>query len=178
LFLQDEDLVIGTAVMPYAQHVQGVVGLNYRAEPLDKRLEQNPDTALVFSSAVHGDPATPLLEAFAGDAVKIHVVVPSSEQAHVFTLEGHQWPLEPGRNGSDWLSSIQVGALEAITLTPVGGAGGEDHVPGDYLYGDHREPYREAGLWGLFRVVAPGDSRTKIRPLSSAPISPQAIGMK
>ena len=38
----------------------------------------------VFSSALRGDPATPLLEAFAGDAVRIHVLAPSSEQAHVF----------------------------------------------------------------------------------------------
>ena len=165
LFMQDEDLVIGTAVMPYAQHVQGVVGLNYRAEPLEKRLEQNPDTSKVFSSDAHGDPVTPLIEAFVGDAVKIHVLVPSSEQAHIFTLEGHQWPLEPGHPGSDLLSSIQVGALEAITLVPVGGAGGPAHLPGDYLYGDHREPYREAGLWGLFRVYAPNDPRGRLLPL-------------
>ena len=32
------------------------------------------------------------------------------------------------------------------------GAGGRTSIPGDYLYGDHREPYREAGIWGLFRV--------------------------
>jgi hypothetical protein len=167
LMLQDEDLVIGTAIMPYTQHVQGVVGLNYHAEPLDKRLQINPDTSSVFISAVRGDPATPLLEAFVGDAVRIHVLVPSSEQAHVFTLEGHQWPLEPGHLGSNLLSSLQVGPLEAVTLIPLGGAGGEDHLPGDYLYGDHREPYREAGLWGLFRVYAPNDSGARILPLST-----------
>ena len=33
-----------------------------------------------------------------------------------------------------------------------GGAG----APGDYIYGDHREPYREAGLWGVFRVQSTG----------------------
>ena len=167
LLMQDEDLVIGTAVMPYAQNVQGVVALNYRAEPLDKRLQQDPDTATVFSSAARGDPATPLLEAFAGEAVRIHVLAPSSEQAHVFTLEGHQWPLEPGHSGTNLLSSVQVGALEALTIIPLGGAGGEAHLPGDYLYGDHREPYREAGLWGLFRVYGPNDSHAKIRPLAT-----------
>ncbi len=64
--------------------------------------------------------------------------------------------------GSDLLSSVQVGALEAITIVPEHGAGGRAGLPGDYLYGDHREPYREAGLWGIFRVHAPGASAAGI----------------
>lgn len=165
LFIQEEDELIGTAIMPYAEHVAGVVGLNYRADSLLDRLDRNEDTASVFRSAVFGDPVTPLLEAFAGDAVKIHVLVPYGEQAHVFTLEGHQWPLEPGRPNSDLLNSLQVGPLEAITISPLGGAGGPTGLPGDYLYGDHREPFREAGLWGIFRVFAPGAVEAGIRPL-------------
>jgi hypothetical protein len=165
LFIQDEDELIGTAIMPYSEHVAGVVGLNYRAESLLARLDQNEDTASVFHSEIHQDPATPLLEAFAGDPVKIHVLAPYGEQAHVFTLENHQWPLEPGRAGSDRLSSIQVGPLEAITIVPVGGAGGPEGLPGDYLYGDHREPFREAGLWGIFRVFAPEAVGARLRLL-------------
>jgi manganese oxidase len=88
-----------------------------------------------------------------------------SEQAHVFTLEGHQWPLEPGRAGSDLLSSVQVGALEAITIVPLHGAGGSAAMPGDYIYGDHREPFREAGLWGIFRVYAPDAAGVELQPL-------------
>lgn len=128
LFLQDEDALIGTAAMPYRENVEGVVGLNYGAQPL--------------------------LEAFVGDAMKVHVLVPFSEQAHVFTLEGHRWPQEVGLIGSNLLSAVQVGALEAITLVPLDGAGGEGGQPGDYLYGDHREPFREAGLWGGLRVYS------------------------
>jgi hypothetical protein len=44
-------------------------------------------------------------------------------------------------------------------------AGGADALPGDYLYGDHLEPYRAAGLWGLFRVYAPGASGDRLMPL-------------
>ncbi|MCI0794185.1 MAG: multicopper oxidase domain-containing protein, partial [Chloroflexi bacterium] len=142
LFIQDEDEVIGTHIMPYSQEVEGVLGLNYRLEPLGERLTQDKNPSRVFDSRVHGDPATPIIEAMAGDRVAIHVLVPSSEQAHVFTLEGHQWPVEPGRKGSDLVSSLQVGALEAVTLVPEWGAGGREGLPGDYLYGDHREPYR------------------------------------
>jgi FtsP/CotA-like multicopper oxidase with cupredoxin domain len=166
LLIQDEDEIIGTAIMPYSEHVAGVVGLNYRAESLLARLKRNKDTSAVFHSEVHQDPATPLLEAFVGDAVKIHLLVPYGEQAHVFTLEGHQWPLEPGRANSDLLSSFQAGPLEVLTIEPVGGAGGLAALPGDYLYGDHREPFREAGLWGIFRVFAPGAAGAKIRPLN------------
>jgi hypothetical protein len=71
----------------------------------------------------------------------------------VFALDGHEWPMEPGRKGTDLLGSVQVGGLEAITIDPVGGAGGRDGLPGDYVYGDHREPYRDAGMWGIFRVA-------------------------
>jgi hypothetical protein len=93
------------------------------------------------------------------------VLVPFSEQAHVFTLEGHQWRLEAGRPGSDLVSSLQVGALEAITIQPLGGAGGALGLPGDYLYGDHRELFREAGLWGLMRVYAVDEAGVGLLPL-------------
>ncbi|MEE8157767.1 MAG: hypothetical protein V3T78_00150, partial [Dehalococcoidia bacterium] len=156
LFIQEDDEVIGTHLMPYTEQVESVVGLNYTAEPLQKRLETDKDTSKVFSSEVHGDPATPIIEAFVGDTLKIHALVPFSEQAQVFTLEGHQWPLEPARPGSDLLSSVQIGGLEAISIEPIYGAGGRVGLPGDYLYGDHREPYRVAGLWGFFRVHAVG----------------------
>ena len=165
LFIQDEDEVIGTHLMPYTEQVEGVVGLNYRVESLLKRLRGDPDRSEVFNSDVHGDPSTPLIEAFSGDPVRLHVLVPFSEQAHVFSLEGHRWPLEPGRPGSDLLSSIQIGGLEAITAILEHGAGGQAGLPGDYLYGDHREPYREAGLWGIFRVHAPGVTGVTLRSL-------------
>ena len=164
LFFQDEDEVIGTHVMPYTEQVGGVVGLNYRSEPMAGRLAEDGDSSRVFSSDEFGDPSTPLMEAFSGDPVKVHVLVPFSEQAHVFSLEGHQWPLEPGRAGSDMLDSVQVGGLDALTIVPDHGAGGRTGQPGDYLYGDHREPYREAGLWGLFRVYPPGQESIGLHP--------------
>ena len=165
LFLQDEDEVIGTHLMPYSEAVAGVSALNYRLAPLAPRLLANPDPSLVFEPSIHGDPATPLLEAYAGDRVRLHVLVPYSEQAQVFSLDGHQWPLEPGLDGSNLLSSVQVGALEAITIVIDSGAGGRSTLPGDYLYGDHREPYREAGLWGFFRVYDPFQPGVPLMPL-------------
>lgn len=106
LFMQDEDEIIGTHLMPYSEAVAGVTALNYRLAPLAPRLAVNPDASLVLNSEVHGDPTTPVLEAYAGDDVRIHVLVPYSEQSQVFSVEGHQWPLEFGLAGSNLLSSV------------------------------------------------------------------------
>jgi FtsP/CotA-like multicopper oxidase with cupredoxin domain len=165
LFLQDEDEVIGTAQMPYNEQVKGLVGLNYGKEPLERRLVTNQDTATLFRSVVHGDPAAPLLEAFTGDRVRLHLFVPFSEQAHVFSLEGHRWPLEPDRRGTDMRSSLHLGGLAAATLHLADSAGGAAQAPGDYVYGDHREPYRDAGLWGLFRVHRPDAPGVRLQRL-------------
>lgn len=169
LFIQDEDGVIGTAVMPYTEHVKGTVGLNYRAEPLRHPPTGDGNTSSAFRGVNGAAPVTPLLEAFVGDLVRIRVLVPWSEQAHVFSLEGHRWPFEPGRRGSNLLSSILVGGMEALTLTVV--AGGAGRLPGDYLYGDHREPYREAGLWGIFRVHEPQAPSIGLSPLGAGSLS-------
>ena len=139
--------------------------MNYRAEPLQARLAREGDTSQVFSSEVHGDPATPIMEAIAGEEVRAHLLVPFSDQAHIFTMEGHQWPLEPGRIGTDMLDSVQAGGMEALSIKLAHGSGGRTNVPGDYIYGDHREPYRGAGIWGLFRVYAPDADVATIRPI-------------
>ena len=165
LMMQDEDEIIGNHLMPYTEAVQGVVGINYRSEPMALRLAAGESTSDVFNSSLHGDPATPLMESFAGDPVRIDVLVPYSEQSQVFSLEGHRWPQEPGLPGTDLLSAVQIGAAEAITLVPDQGAGGTGSLPGDYLYGDHREPFRQAGLWGIFRVHAANAQGTGIQAL-------------
>ena len=127
---------------------------------------RDSDTGAVFrSTPAHGDPPTPLLEAFAGDAVRVHVLAPWSEQNQVFTIEGHRWPRSPGSPARTCSALCRFGAIEAITLELAGGAGGPEHLAGDYVYGDHREPYRQAGLWGIFRVYTPADRSAPIEPL-------------
>ena len=160
LFFQEQDPAIGTHRMPYTTKVDGPVAVNYSASPLEG--------AGVGSVAA----ATPVLSARVGDAVKLHVLSPWSEQVQVFSLEGHEWPLEPGQAGSNVVSSIGLGPLEATTISLI--AGGIDAIPGDYVYGDHRLPFQDAGLWGVFRVVprtASPAGLTQLRrgPSSSAP---------
>lgn len=178
LLFQDEDASIGTHRMPYTTNVQGTVGVNYRNEPLRGRLNADPDSATVFSSSTPGRPlpSTPLLEAFAGDPVRIHALAPWSEQSQVFSVEGHRWAMEPGRRGTNLLSSVPLGGLDVVTARLEGGAGGKGRQAGDYLWGDHREPYREAGLWGLFRVLEPGRPSASVRPLPAARAAAGASG--
>ena len=108
-----------------------------------------------------------MIETDVGDPVRIHVLAPWSEQGHVFSIEGHRWPLEPGRTGTQLLSSQQIGGLEATTLILEGGAGGTDGLAGEYVYGDRRAPYRQAGLWGIFRVRPVCDTEGPVlRPLA------------
>jgi hypothetical protein len=40
----------------------------------------------------------------------------------------------------------------------VGGAGGTIRATGDYFYGDARQPFSEAGMWGIFRVLPAGSA--------------------
>jgi FtsP/CotA-like multicopper oxidase with cupredoxin domain len=156
LFLQDHDDVIGTAVMPYTEDVKGPVGVNYRAAPLKP--------GATSARMMPRERETPRLEAVAGDLVRIHLLLPWSEQAQVFSLEGHRWLFEPPRPGSNLASSRLVGGMEALTFVLTEGAGGAGRLAGDYIYGNHREAYREAGQWGIFRVHDPR-SPAKLLPL-------------
>lgn len=149
LFLQDEDAGIGTHRMPYVERVAGVVGLNYQRASIYPRRNTRGAARTLFATDAFGDPSTPLLEANAGDALRVHVLVPFSEQTHVFSIENHSWEQEVGLRGANRISSIQIGALQALTLHIENAGNG---AAGDYLYGDHRAPYQDVGLWGILRV--------------------------
>jgi FtsP/CotA-like multicopper oxidase with cupredoxin domain len=167
LFFQDEDNIIGTAFMPYLQQIGGLTGVNYRSEPWLYREENGCDLGNMFTPCVTGesDPVTPTIMAQAGDPVRIHVFGAFNEQNQIFSLEGHEWPLKPNMEGADMLSSSEFGSSENIDVFLKEGAGGPFHLPGDYLWQNHRIPYTQAGEWGYLRVLPAGDQR--ILPLNS-----------
>lgn len=167
LFFQDEDNIIGTAFMPYIQQIAGLTGVNYRSEPWLDREENGCELGLMFTPCVAGetDPVTPTITAHAGDPVRIHVFGAFNEQNQVFSLEGHEWPFKPNMVGADMLSSSEFGASENLDVYIKDGAGGPFHLPGVYLWQNHRLPYTAAGQWGYLRVLPVGDRR--ILPLNS-----------
>ena len=99
LFFQDEDNIIGTSFIPYVQNVAGLTGVNYRSDCRTKFREERGCSLGRSSSRVKADkpedPATPIIEAHAGDPVRIHVLGVSNEQNGMFSVEKHEWPIEP-----------------------------------------------------------------------------------
>ncbi|MBI3593804.1 MAG: hypothetical protein HY200_02490 [Nitrospirae bacterium] len=159
LFFQDEDNIIGTSFMPYLQHIAGLAGVNYRIEPWSWRQDKGCEAGNLFTACVtdEKDPVTPTITAHAGDPVRIHVFGAYDEQNQIFSMEGHEWPLKPNMEGADMMSSMQFGGSENLDVFIKEGAGGPFHLPGTYVWQNHRMPYAEAGQWGYLRVLPVGD---------------------
>jgi manganese oxidase len=177
-----QDVVAGTGVNstfaagnPAIATAPAYSHVSYQSEPITVRLglttsppNPSPNFGTAFSSAVHGDPATPVFRAYAGDPVVYRLAIGASDQLHTFTVSGHEYPKEPNMwNGttdkrSSLLTSRVVTAGETLDAELVGGAGGPQAQPGDYMYRDGRQPFAEAGIWGIFRVVPSGTTLSNL----------------
>jgi hypothetical protein len=168
LFFQDEDNIIGTSFMPYVQNVAGLTGVNYRSEPYKYREEQGCSLGKMFQPCnvdKPEDPSTPLIEAHTGDPVRIHVIGASNEQNGMFSVEKHEWPIEPFMRGADLISVVEFAGSEVLDAF-LPSAGGPSRLPGDYVYSNQRLPYSQSGQWGYVRVLPSGD--TRLLPLAGA----------
>ncbi len=148
----------GAAIAPGVEvddpYDRGGRGINYRTERFGGRAGDPADR---FSSAVHGDPATPVLKAYAGDKVRIRLLQSSDRgRARTVLLSGHSWNSLPTDPGSRVTSAEgRLLAAEARTMDVVAGAKGPgaSRFSGDYLLRDASTVNQvDAGLWGLFRV--------------------------
>ena len=169
LFFQDEDNIIGTSFMPYLQNVAGLTAVNYRSEPYPYREEAGCGLDKMFMPCVVDapeDPVTPIIEAHAGDPVRIHVIGANNEQNQMFSVEKHEWPIEPYMAGADMISVVEFASSEALDVFIRGGAGGPYRLPGDYVWANGRLPYVQSGQWGYLRVLPAND--TRIQPLRGA----------
>ncbi len=171
LYFQDEDNIIGTSFMPYVQNVAGLTGVNYRAEPYLHREETGCSLGRMFQPCQVDkpqDPATPVIEAHAGDRVRIHVFGASSEQNGMFTVEKHEWPIEPFLPGADMISTVEFSGSEGLDVF-LPSAGGKWSLAGDYVWSNGRLPYSQSGQWGYLRVLPNTDQR--IQPLDGSAMS-------
>ncbi|MDX6562301.1 MAG: hypothetical protein QOD65_2115, partial [Gaiellales bacterium] len=154
LMMQDVDDAIGQAHMPYPTDVKGITTTNYKS---GRRTVNDVDASYA------GDPGTPLLRAYRGDPMQVHVLgTPGSEQMHVFSLGGLSWPLDPFIAGAVKVQARAFGPWESLEIKVSGGAGGGSTV-GDLFYGDLRRPFTAAGMWGLQRVIS--SAGCPIKPL-------------
>jgi len=177
LIFQDEDNLMGTSFMPYAQKVAGLTGVNYRAStPLDAALDSGCEVGTLFRCVSDkGGVSTPIIEAHVGDKVLIHVFGGFNEQVGVFALDGHEWPIDTIR-GAHLHSSYEFGGTSYIRIDLRGGAGGPAQLPGDYVYMNHRPAYIDAGEWGIFRVLPKGDKRILALEAPNFEVRPASLG--
>ena len=143
--------------------------LNLRAEPLDRR--DGPAEQL-FSSTVHGDPATPLVRAYVGDPVVVRATVGGTNEVHTWHLDGHWFRDEPWSQHSRPTFTTHLGISERKDMSILA-AGGPQQRAGDYLYSDGRALKLQEGAWGLLRVLegSSDDSLTAL-PGHDPPIDP------
>ena len=157
LIFSEDEPQIGASFMPYPVSVSKQALVNYESAP-------RPDNATGFSSLINGDPATPVLRAYAGDPVRVHALgAPGNEQVQTFTLGGMSFPWDPNQPGSLQVTHMAVGPMEAFNAIVTGGAGGTAHSVQDYAYGTGRAAFTQAGMWGLFRSMS--DASCPIRAL-------------
>ncbi|WP_440770626.1 multicopper oxidase domain-containing protein [Natronorubrum sp. DTA28] len=153
---EDDDPNAPCNQVPDDPEDQGYMAINNRAEPFIRRFQTGSDEQhLVFSSEEHGDPATPVLNAFLDDPVRFRVhQVADKARGLDFHLASHQWL----RNRNDPESEIigvedRFNTGKAYRYDVLGGAGGLVDSVGDHLYNETKTPRRlESGAWGIFRV--------------------------
>jgi hypothetical protein len=154
----------------------GQKAINYRTEPLWKRMQHPPGTQFtdtddfpdwfdVLANVKVGDqPQTPIFLANADMPIRFRVLEPGGHARNiVFAVHGHQWDKEPyilqstriGPNPLSFWEGARMGHgptnhFDAVVRF---GAGGKFGVPGDYLIRDQTGPGLDGGLWGILRVL-------------------------
>lgn len=144
--------------IPGSHDDPSVMGINYRSEPMRERLDNDSDPAYIFSSLVHGDPATPVLETYPGDEIMIRLLDGAHEEQHAFNLTGMSWKKEPADVFSPYTASQTIGISEAFNIRIT-----KAYAPGDYLYYFGGIDDAWLGLWGILRAYE--RPRKGLRPL-------------
>lgn len=158
----------------------GQKAVNYRTEPLWKRMGFAPNTPLektrefdftnvLTNFQVGGDPVTPVFTASPGQEIRIRMLLPGGHPRNdSYILHGHIWESQPyidasqtiGSNPfSNWVGSqAGIGPGTHFDFIPKGGAGGRFRIPGDYLYRTFQSFHFDGGVWGILRVGPPPPS--------------------
>lgn len=125
----------------------GVMGINYRCEPMIERLKRREDPAHIFSSLCYGDPATSILETYPGEPIVIRLLDGAHEEQHAFNIAGLSWKKEIDDPLSPTVQEQTLGISEAFNIRLNG-----DYQAGDYLYYFGGIDDVWLGLWGILRA--------------------------
>ncbi len=126
----------------------GVMGINYKSEPLRERLnDKDDDPAYVFSSIYHDDPVTSILETYPGDEIVIRLLDGAQEEQHAFNINGLKWRKEITDKNSPLVQAQTLGISEAFNIRIT-----DDYKAGDYIYYFGGQDDLWLGLWGIIRA--------------------------
>lgn len=143
---------------PHTGLPNGTTGISYRSEPMRNRppLEEMHHVVtgedISMSSWPYGDPAPPILRAYAGDPAKIRLIHGGVKETHVFHLHNHQWRLDPDDPKSTIIDSISISPQKCYTLDILYGAGSLTRTIGDVIFHCHLYPHFHEGMWTLWRI--------------------------
>lgn len=126
--------------VPGSHDDPGVMGINYRSEPMRERLKSNKD------------PAPPAFKAYMGERVIFRTMMPADKPRNVgFCIHGSQWreqPEDPFSRVTPLQGGISIGNTYRMDLKD------STCCPGDYLYRSGSLKWDvESGMWGIFRVL-------------------------
>lgn len=156
LFLHDFALLfdkngepLNPPMHPGSDDDPGVMGINYRCEPMPQRLKIKNDPSHIFSSFTYGDPSTPLLETYPGEPIRIRLLDGAHEEQHVLNITGLPWRREIADVKSPLVQSQTIGISEAFNIEI-----NEPYTAGDYLYYSGGIDDLWLGLWGIIRAYS------------------------
>ncbi|MEY3161407.1 MAG: hypothetical protein RIT25_1398, partial [Planctomycetota bacterium] len=200
----DEDTGIPTPEA-VSSHDPGTMVMNYKNEPVPLRLGEpvangsnnirslkNGDAGrmpYLFSSAVHGDPLTPIMRMYQGDKFQIRIIQGSHEDSHAFKIPRAKWLRDPASPESGLINGQHTAISEhfefnsrALAQAPFPVMANGTLTPNpttavDMLWADASEDGIWNGVWGLLRVFGgtqatdPATGQTvSLRPLPNNPL--------
>jgi hypothetical protein len=168
----------GTAVPNLAESEDpedsGQKAINYRTEPMWKRMGFAPDAPLEFTRTldftkalsnglVGGDPVTPVFTATRFTPIRFRVLNAGGHARNgVFQTHGHIWEELPFTKNSralgvnllsEWKGAeMGIGPGYGYNALFKNGAGGAFGITGDFLYRTQPSFLFDGGQWGIFRV--------------------------
>ncbi|MBX0325594.1 hypothetical protein EGH21_21460 [Halomicroarcula sp. F13] len=153
------DRETGEFVTPDEEHNlnAGTMAINCRNSPFYHCDDE--DAAYVHSSQVHGDPETPVIEAYESDEIRFRLFQGAYEEQPNFGLHGLRFDPE-GFAEQDMVSQV-IGTSEAFTfrVPPEKTQQDFEHITNpndlpvrDYRYGSNIIDDIWTGMWGLLRI--------------------------
>lgn len=122
-----------------------------------QRMDARGDMANVFSSDLHGDPCTPVVEGYEGERLQIRMIQGAQEVQHMVEIQGMSWPREIANPESPKVAAQEIGISEHFEFDLPLKSANTDSVAVDYLYRFSTVDALWNGAWGLTRVYGGND---------------------